>query len=279
MDNTVVETTIECLCDFFMEVKKISDEWDRQSPGNCDIWYRGVADKDYQLVPGLVWSGLEQYEDSLVIDFQNLYLPSYNERLRSHWELYCLMQHYGLKTRMLDWTRSAQMGLFFALYDKKSEWTDEPIACRCKDAAVWVMDPVALNRNTQTEDYIYTVGLGGTMVDSYLPAPLKPQRLRDYPIPSKPIAIEAPLVNPRIVAQSGVFTVHGKDVRPISEIMKPENGPRLYKIVIPSNRKGYILEELRAIGLTEYAVFKDLDTLCKELNRMYGNAVRTARER
>lgn len=281
MGTKIKETTVKTLRDFIALVKKIDKEWDKKSPGNCDIWFRGVADEAFELVPSLVWSELTGYEDSLVIDFRNAYLASYHERLDSNWELYSLMRHYGLKTRLLDWTRSAQMGLFFALYDRNSGDTDVPIACQNKDAAVWVMDPVTLNQLALGEACIFAVGLGGKVTDSYLPKPLKPAELRETPIPCKPIAMEAPWVNPRIIAQSGVFTVHGTERYPVSYYFEKSNDKnvhsRLHKIIIPSAYKKSIFEELRVLGLTEYAVFQDLDTLCMELNRMYRAAVRAGK--
>src|SRR5438552_9721553 len=38
----------------------------------------------------------------------------------SAWEWYFLMQHYGLPTRLLDWSECALVGLYFAAGDRKS---------------------------------------------------------------------------------------------------------------------------------------------------------------
>jgi len=56
---------------------------------------------------------------------------------KDEWDWIFLMQHYRAPTRLLDWSESPLVALYFALVDKLQEDSD---------GALWCMDPIALNR-------------------------------------------------------------------------------------------------------------------------------------
>lgn len=55
-----------------------------------------------------------------------------------------MMQHYGLPTRLLDWSESPLVTLYFALSEKKDDI----------DAAVWIMNPMKLNKKVGYGEYV-----------------------------------------------------------------------------------------------------------------------------
>jgi len=159
------------------------------------------------------------------------------------------MQHYGLPTRLLDWTAGSLIALHFALSRDTGE----------VDAAVWTLDPWALNSwSIRNADLVIT---GGEFEPEptaikYLQPVYKPVRL-----PSRPIAVVPPHNSPRITAQRGTFTVHGRRL----EGLEQQFSKRIAKIVIPRHRAVEMRRHLRGMGISEFTLFPDLEGLCRDI--------------
>jgi hypothetical protein len=78
------------------------------------------------------------------------------ERPQNSWEWYFLMQHCGAPTRLLDWTESALIALFFAVRGKLG--ADE------NDAAVWILEPWKLNLFAADHDGVIAPGAEAGLV-------------------------------------------------------------------------------------------------------------------
>jgi len=241
------EKPITSLAAFARRVEDVTLSWapDRE----FDPWFRGHGSTDWPLVPGIYRTDEILEEDNYREDFKLRALPYLIGSAReptSEWEWYFLMQHYGLPTRLLDWTRSALVALYFAVRDSNLK----------SNAAVWVLDPWSLNHRVARKAFLYSANDRG--VQGYLREPFSNRKL-----PRFPIALEAAFNSPRIAAQRGCFTLHGVARKALDKYADLRS--RLLKIEIARTRISEIREQLRVIGITETSVFPELSGLCYEL--------------
>lgn len=84
-------------------------------------FFRGHSSIDYKLIPSIGRfyrdgqdSGLLQFEKDIFEDFERKYSLFTDVRPRNDMEFLFLAQHYGLPTRLLDWTFNPLIALYFA---------------------------------------------------------------------------------------------------------------------------------------------------------------------
>lgn len=120
---TTLNLNVSTLPQFIEAVKKIVDE---ESNKEYDFYFRGHSDSRYLLIPQLLRNGSfakdkeEHARQSIVtnehIAFRNVVAQQSSEfaQCKSAIEYLVKMQHYGLKTRLLDITSNALIALYFA---------------------------------------------------------------------------------------------------------------------------------------------------------------------
>lgn len=209
-------------------------------------WYRGQERASWQLLPGITRPGnaiaaelttIKRFKQSAA-----QYLP-----IRPHddWEWIFLMQHHRAPTRLLDWSENSIVGLYFATSTPSHDG---------EDAAVWCLDPIALNKisghNRAYELDILAFGIDRALND-YLPEHINERVSR-----LGPVAAIGPRNSARMVAQSGTFTVIHAEPIAIEDV---GDGSHIWRLIIPKEAKSEIRNELRLLGVTEHSLFPDLD--------------------
>jgi hypothetical protein len=233
--------------DSFSELlKRIENARERVGISKHPAWYRGHANLNYQLLPSILrcHSGLK-HERNLYAFFKNQSGSMIDRNLNS-WAVLAIMQHHGVPTRLLDWSESVDVALFFAISENK------PNPC------IWVLNPYRLNACSTGHNMIY---------DDADPLPFDYYTtIRDSSWPvQNPIASAPPWINERIRGQRGCFTIHGSDVRPVEELP----GRFVKRVIIPTHLVKQIRDYFKQKNFGYFEIFPDLPGLAESLVRQF----------
>jgi FRG domain len=132
------------------------------------------------------------FENSVYYDFMTFGAPHLGTGF-SDWDILFAMQHYGLPTRLLDWSNSASVALYFALVT--------PRLSTCS-AAIWVLDPFKLNKQAMSLTGIWHTK---DLPYSYTEYFIEDETDRRKVFPGKVAAILPSKNNSRLLAQRAVF--------------------------------------------------------------------------
>lgn len=215
-------------------------------PNRERLWFRGQADRAWDLAPSLSRLGGVEAELTLFKRFKQNALPFVSDRPQTEWEWLFVMQHFGLPTRLLDWTESPLVALYFAVHDSTPD-VDQV------DAALWVLLPMELNKSSKLYSNYHSdiPGFGDDEhLDGYLPSAVAKQA-----IGLGPIAAVAMRNNPRIQVQQGVFTVCHRDIVPLNGADNPQY---IWRYIIPAGAKAQIKAELELLNLSKLSLFPEL---------------------
>lgn len=107
--------------EYWRVVKSINDAL----PGDEMLFFRGYADRSYKLLPGCLRDPKNTKEDE---EYHNIQIE-YPEEFRKgeHLSNLVKMQHYGLATRLLDFSENPLISLYFAV--ESNEKTDGAVLC------------------------------------------------------------------------------------------------------------------------------------------------------
>jgi hypothetical protein len=226
------------------------------------VWFRGHNDSSYKLNSGLyrISNDIEKIriaENNIFncfINYGDSYCNKFNEN--KEWNSLFLMQHYGMYTRLLDWTDSFITALYFAIKDKKIE----------NEACIWMINPIKINHSCNNlymsgkENKFDNIGL--------LTLDTLPYRIKDYKsyfeehIEIGTFSIVPRRSNERLISQNGFFTVQGTKEISLENEYSDGIGDFIDKIIIENSMIDECKEFLSINGINNYSLYGGIDGLC-----------------
>lgn len=242
--------------------------------------FRGLSDKTYPMDTSLMRLGgaYSDLEKHLLRNFRK-YAQSMAGELGSFWRLLTVAQHYGLPTRLMDWTYSPFVALHFAT--ENHERFDV-------DGVIWVVNfhevhkflPDELHKLLESEGaQAFTVELltslrlesecassDSSSFHEFVETLTEFDRLgaKDDFL----LFFEPPSIDDRIINQFALFSIMPDPCRRIDNWLFAH--PELFRrIIIPAALKWECRDKLDQCNITERVLLPGLGGLCSWLKRHY----------
>jgi hypothetical protein len=252
------------------------------------LWFRGHPRLDLDLRPRVFRETLVNipkdgtWDEANVFDHLRLRDPQHERTYHSAFDWLCLMQHYSIPTRLLDWSESIVVGLYFAVK------ADAEV-----DGELIVLNARRLNRQTKPRPTISTPESGHVAVRAEMAVKRSARKLKRsravmdalHEDPDldpndwiehcrRPTAVFPRRLNDRMKLQSSVFTLHGGKMyvpgleayyrgdlipSPISLEQIDKHADILKRYVIPTKKKETIRRDLLMLGIHEGMLFPEVD--------------------
>lgn len=180
----------------------------------------------------------------------------------AEFETLAFLQHYGVKTRLLDFTRCPYIALYFACQATAS-------SCPRENARVLIFNIEMKKSDDQIVRDIVQEAFTSFKMRSHASPNLKTVLFVDGIINSS-TSTHAQQYNERCDRQQGVFLLVGLENESFSLSPKSGRGKEyeghFKQITILGEGKKKILSELRQMGIDEASLFPELEYQLKELN-------------
>ena len=265
------------------------------NPVSSKFLYRGMAHKDWPLQPGIFREIGEQYEGweagtrkYLTFSTEQRILQHFKQEAAAHApenpmgdELWWveLAQHYGVPTRLLDWSENPLVALYFACEDNSQQ----------EDSVVWMLNRLNYNRHIIRQDESYGFIEDETSRREAISSLLGFSQCEgacQRSLLTMPFLYAPYFFDDRMAAQSSWFMVWGNDTRPFQQMIDFKNYMKLpdeacnlcagdpsddflYKFCIPKCSKQQIVRELNMLGINGKSLFPGLDGVGKHIERIY----------
>lgn len=285
-DISVIQDNILEVKDYLIRITEIFQDKSRKYLTN-EYLYRGQKKATEHVLPAIMRENMFDSEAKMIREAYSRRPVIFKDH-SSHFERLTRLQHYGLKTRLLDLTLNPLVALYFACNDA------EDISNPPKDdGVVYVYDVDCFPYNSkeiQIHSAIAEMDLKGGITIEDLVMELKDMNiissldLKHYEdnnyadfinILTGNYFVISNLSNERLIQQCGAFYMpgcieidketrkRGKDTIEIDLVKKTKGkGPdnyQLYEFTIPANSKAGILKELDYYNINKASLFPEFE--------------------
>jgi hypothetical protein len=295
-----MEAKIKSVSGFIEAIKK-SRPKDIAEEEPQALWFRGEGSINWKtpLVPNIYRTLAETFQSNIDDLFTSINIKQVETNIHaefkrkaqrhistkgienSRWNRYFLMQHYKIKTRLLDWTENAMLALFFAISNESSFE---------EDSIVWILNPFKLNdltiRTIINSKKSYMIIPPGVDSDGPHELIMEDGKIRiseltrryvrmdflkdseDNQIIYYPLAIYPTYLDERMTAQKTCFTIFGNKINGL--LSNDLNLDFLSSVIIEGGlAKSRMLDELKMLGIDYASVLPDLDGIGLSINSKY----------
>ena len=248
--------------------------------------FRGHAKYDWPIAPSIFREDVDtiSHEYKLIRDLIALY-PRDFENDDTMFDRLVRMQHFGLRTRLLDVSRNPLAALYFAVEDGVQNGTDgavlvisvpderikyydsDSVSCIANLANLSNQEKEAIEETpARSASELHKINAVDRLFQ-FIKAEKPEFRARiSREDLFKPYFVHPKMDNKRIIAQNGAFIIYG---------LKRTKGPTFKKnigvrsIKIPASAKDDIRKTLRRLGYDDSTIYPDIERSARQLIKRY----------
>ena len=205
--------------------------------------------KDYPLLPSALRTdsaGNRKYSKRVIRTFLEQFKINSYQYMENPWDIkndiewMLYAQHYGIPTKLMDFTASHVISLLFSVEKAFQEDSES-------DAVVYFLNPTALNIRNKEQSQIINIS-GDTSISS---------EGHDGPF-----VVQGRKINPRVNAQKGLFVLFQDDDVALE---KELDDSILKKITINGEDNKSILSSLYSMGISFTHIYPELNSVAKDI--------------
>lgn len=295
---------IHNLSEFLNTLSNYHDQFS-QTCRNGSFIFRGMSNVAWGLLPG-IFREYSQRQESLTFagsSYSGKIYSAHEYEILSHfrkeasgflthisqrddftWLQYA--QHYGVPTRLLDFTANPLVAMYFCC---QSESETDGVICIVNAITFeyWsTNETICLDMGP---DYTRSAVINSIMREMFEGEDLSEAEGRPKAKKCRPVLFVPAYIDQRMSAQSSRFLLWGSTQSSLEDMLKTENEMALLpdgityriandqrflaKVVVPAKCKHGIMRELDLLNINEKSIFPGLDGIGKYINRYYQNNI------